>query len=225
MSGTREAELTKLLENTFRHVNIALVNELAMFAADLDIDVWEADRRRRRPNPSASCASPRARASAATACRSIRATCRGSVERTLGQPFRFVELANDVNEHMPDYVVRRLMLALNRRGEPVNGSRVLLLGLAYKRNTGDARESPATVIAELLLALGADVRAADPHVDRRQVDERVALVEASDDEVAAADLVLLITDHDSFDLDRIVARASFVLDTRHRGPADHVEYL
>ena len=70
------------------------------------------------------------------------------VRRSLGQPFRFVELANDVNEHMPDYVVRRLILAFNRMGRPVNGSRVLLLGLAYKRNTGDAREAPGTVIAQ-----------------------------------------------------------------------------
>ena len=81
-----------------------------------------------------------------------------------GQTFRFVELANDVNEHMPDYVVRRLVVALNERGRPVKGRRILLLGLSYKRNTGDARETPASPIARQLLALGADVRRADPHV-------------------------------------------------------------
>ena len=86
------------------------------------------------------------------------------VRRSLGQPFRFVELANDVNEHMPDYVVRRLMLAFNRMGRTVNGSRILLLGLAYKRNTGDAREAPGTVIAQALAALGAEVRVVDPHL-------------------------------------------------------------
>ena len=75
-----------------------------------------------------------------------------------------MELANDVNEHMPDYVVRRLILALNRMGRAVNGSRVLLLGLAYKRNTGDAREAPGTVIAQSLTALGAEVRVVDPHL-------------------------------------------------------------
>ena len=78
------------------------------------------------------------------------------VRRSLGETFRFVELANDVNEHMPDYVVRRLMLAFNRMGRSINGSRVLILGLAYKRNTGDAREAPGTVIARSLVALGAD---------------------------------------------------------------------
>ena len=86
------------------------------------------------------------------------------MERALGKSFRFVELADDINRHMPDYVVHRLMMALNERGRPVKGARILLLGLAYKKNTGDARESPAVRVAELLLALGADVRAADPHV-------------------------------------------------------------
>src|SRR5438552_5464452 len=86
------------------------------------------------------------------------------VRRTLGRSFRFVELANDINDHMPDYVVRRLSVALNRRRQPVNGARILLLGLAYKRNTSDARESPALVVADRLLALGAEVRAADAHV-------------------------------------------------------------
>ena len=141
VSGTREAELTKLLENTFRHVNIALVNELAMFAADLGIDVWEAidaastkpfGYLRFTPGPGVG-----------GHCLPIDPSYLSwKVRRSLGQPFRFVELANDVNDHMPDYVVRRLMLALNRRGRAVNGSRILLLGLAYKRNTGDAREAP-----------------------------------------------------------------------------------
>ena len=102
-----EAELTKLLENTFRHVNIALVNELAMFAGDLGIDVWEVDRRGVDEAVRVHAVLPRSRASAATACRSTRATSRGGCAESLGHSFRFVELANDVNEHMPDYVVRR----------------------------------------------------------------------------------------------------------------------
>ena len=225
VANCRIAELTKLLENTYRHINIALVNELAIYAADLDIDLWEAVEAASSkpfgfmpfyPGPGVG-----------GHCLPVDPSYLSwRVERSLGRQFRFVELANDVNEHMPDYVVQRALLAMNRSGRALNGARVLVLGLAYKRNTGDAREAPATVILEKLLALGAEVRACDPHIDRRQVDERVALVDASDEEVAAADLVLLITDHDSFDLDRIVARASFVLDTRHRVPrADHVEYL
>ncbi len=218
VSGTREAELTKLLENTFRHVNIALVNELAMFAADLEIDVWEAidaastkpfGYLRFTPGPGVG-----------GHCLPIDPSYLSwKVRRSLGQPFRFVELANDVNEHMPDYVVRRLMLALNRMGRSVNGSRILILGLAYKRNTGDAREAPGTVIARSLVALGADLVVADPHL----VGDTLAfpLVEVTADELTAADAVVLVTDHDAFDYDLIEKYARYVLDTRNRldGPA------
>ena len=222
VSGTREAELTKLLENTFRHVNIALVNELAMFAADLGIDVWEAidaastkpfGYLRFTPGPGVG-----------GHCLPIDPSYLSwKVRRSLGQPFRFVELANDVNEHMPDYVVRRLMLALNERGLAVRGSRVLLLGLAYKRNTGDAREAPGTIIARSLVALGADLRVADPHL----ADDTLAfpLVQVTPDEVAAADAVLLVTDHDAFDYDLVLAHARYVLDTRNRLDGPSVERL
>ena len=115
----------------------------------------------------------------ATACPSTRRTCRGRSERTLGQTFRFVELANDVNEHMPDYVVRRLMVALNQRRQAVKGSRILLLGLAYKNNTGDARESPARRVAELLNDLGADLQLCDGHVMPWQVPSYLEHVDFS----------------------------------------------
>jgi UDP-N-acetyl-D-glucosamine dehydrogenase len=222
VSGTREAELTKLLENTFRHVNIALVNELAMFAADLGIDVWEAidaastkpfGYMRFTPGPGVG-----------GHCLPIDPSYLSwKVRRSLGQPFRFVELANDVNEHMPDYVVRRLMLAFNRMGRAVNGSRVLILGLAYKRNTGDAREAPGTVIARSLVALGADLRVADPHL----VGDTLAfpLVEATAEELAGADAVVLVTDHDAFDYDLVEKHARYVLDTRNRLDGPSVERL
>ena len=165
VSGMSEAELCKLVENTFRHVNIALVNELAMFANDLDIDIWEAiDAAATKPfgfmrfSPGPGVGGH---------CLPIDPSYLSwRVRRALGQSFRFVELANDVNAHMPDYLVRRLVEALNRERKPVNGSRILLLGLAYKRNTGDARESPAVVVARRLLTLGAEVRAADPSCGR-----------------------------------------------------------
>jgi UDP-N-acetyl-D-glucosamine dehydrogenase len=143
----------------------------------------------------------------------------------LGHSFRFVELANDVNDHMPDYVVRRLMVGLNRQQKALNGSRVLMLGLAYKANTSDARESPSVVVAERLLAMGAEVRAADPHVVEGHVDTRITRVEATAAEVAAADAVLLLTDHDVFDLDAIASNARYLLDTRRRTTGPHVEYL
>ena len=218
VSGTREAELTKLLENTFRHVNIALVNELAMFASDLDIDVWEAidaastkpfGYMRFTPGPGVG----------GHGLPIDPSYLSWKVRRSLGQPFRFVELANDVNEHMPDYVVRRLMLAFNRMGRSINGSRVLILGLAYKRNTGDAREAPGAVIARSLVALGADLRVADPHLAGDTL--AFPLVEANAEELEAADAVVLVTDHDAFDYDLVEAKARYVLDTRNRlaGPA------
>jgi UDP-N-acetyl-D-glucosamine dehydrogenase len=222
VSGTREAELTKLLENTFRHVNIALVNELAMFASDLGIDIWEAidaastkpfGYMRFTPGPGVG-----------GHCLPIDPSYLSwKVRRSLGLPFRFVELANDVNEHMPDYVVRRLTLALNEMGRSIKGSRVLLLGLAYKRNTGDAREAPGTVIARSLTALGADLRVADPHLSGDTL--AFPLVEASAEELAAADAVVLVTDHDAFDYDLVAAHARYVLDTRNRLDGPTVDRL
>ncbi|MDQ3898633.1 MAG: nucleotide sugar dehydrogenase [Actinomycetota bacterium] len=225
VSGCKEAELTKLLENTFRHVNIALVNELAMFAGDLGIDVWEAidaastkpfGYMRFTPGPGVG-----------GHCLPIDPSYLSwRVRRALGQPFRFVELANDVNDHMPDYVVRRLVVALNRRRQAVNGSRVLLLGLAYKRNTSDDRESPAVVVAERLLGLGAEVRVADPHVRQDHVHGPVVRVDVTEDELSSADAVILLTDHDAFDLEAVRAHARYVLDTRRRlPPGEGVEHL
>ena len=148
------------------------------------------------------------------------------VERALGQSFRFVELANDINSHMPDYVVRRLMMALNERGRPVNGSRILLLGLAYKKNTGDARESPAVRIAQLLNGMGAEVRAADPHVvEAGAVDAVVTRVEPTPEEISGADAVILLTDHDAFDVGTISSQASYLLDCRRAASGANVETL
>jgi UDP-N-acetyl-D-glucosamine dehydrogenase len=225
VSSPKEAELTKLLENTFRHVNIALVNELAIFAHDLGIDVWEAidaastkpfGYLRFTPGPGVG-----------GHCLPIDPSYLSwQVRRSLGRTFRFVELANDVNDHMPDYVVQRLMTALNERSLSVRGQRILLLGLAYKRNTGDARESPANGIAARLVALGADVMAADPYVIDTHVPQGVERVEPTPDVVASAAAVILLVDHDVFALDEIAAHASYVLDTRNRlTPAPHIERL
>jgi UDP-N-acetyl-D-glucosamine dehydrogenase len=225
VSDCRVAELAKLLENTFRHVNIALVNELAVFAHDLGIDIWEAigaasskpfGYLRFVPGPGVG-----------GHCLPIDPSYLSwRVQRTLGQSFRFVELANDINNHMPDYVVRRVVAALNERRKAVNGSTVLLLGLAYKKNSGDARESPARRIASLLLDMGADVRAADPHVvEDAAIDSRVTRVAATAGEIDAADAVVLLADHDVFDLDLVVAHAGYVLDTRHRLGGPTVEAL
>src|SRR5207248_1523941 len=222
VGSVKVAELTKLLENTFRHVNIALVNELAMFANDLGIDVWEAidaastkpfGYMRFTPGPGVG-----------GHCLPIDPSYLSwRVRRSLGHTFRFVELANDVNDHMPDYVVRRLIAALNRHRKAVNGSRILLLGLAYKRNTSDDRESPSHAVAQRLLALGADVRAVDPHVFEEHIDARVARVDLVPEEIQAADATVLLTDHDSFDLEAVRCHASLILDTRRRLTGPNVE--
>jgi UDP-N-acetyl-D-glucosamine dehydrogenase len=126
---------------------------------------------------------------------------------------------------MPAYVVRRLIQALNDREQPVRGRRVLLLGLAYKPNTGDARESPAVAVAERLAGLGAEVRAVDPHVDDDCIAPVIARAALTADEVAAADAVVLLTHHDDFDLDLVVRHARYVLDTRHCMAGAQVEHL
>jgi UDP-N-acetyl-D-glucosamine dehydrogenase len=137
-----------------------------------------------------------------------------------------VELANDINSHMPDYVVRRLLLALNQRGRAVKGSRILLLGLAYKKNTGDARESPAIRVAELLLRMGADVRAADPLVTETAViDPAVARVDATPEEIAAADIVVMLTEHDVFSAAEVSRHSRYVLDCRRVLSGPNVETL
>jgi UDP-N-acetyl-D-glucosamine dehydrogenase len=131
---------------------------------------------------------------------------------------------------MPDYVVARLVEGLNARRRAVNGSRVLLLGLAYKPNTGDVRESPSTRVAQRLAGLGARVRAADPWVPAAGADggwdgADVVRVEATTEELAAADAVLLLVDHEEFDYEAVARHSRYVLDCRHRIPGAGVDTL
>jgi len=224
VSGTREAELTKLLENTFRHVNIALVNELAMFSHDLGINIWEAidaastkpfGYMRFTPGPGVG-----------GHCLPVDPSYLSwQVKRSLGRTFRFVELANEVNEHMPEYVVARISAALNRRSMPVRGSKVLLLGLAYKGNTGDARESPSVPLSTNLLDLGADLRIADPHVHDRYVPEAAEQVQLDESQLEWADIIVFAVDHDAFDLDLIAGCGTHVIDCRNKLIGPDIEQL
>jgi UDP-N-acetyl-D-glucosamine dehydrogenase len=212
--GPKEAELTKLLENTFRHVNIALVNELAAFAAELGIDIWEVVEAasskpfgfmRFVPGPGVG-----------GHCLPIDPSYLAwRVERKLGRPFRFVALAKDINDHMPDYIVERLLLAFNERERAIKGSQILLLGIAYKRNTADCRESPALCVAQRLVTLGAIVHAVDPYLADDFDLLGVTRVELNIEELAAAAAVVVLTDHDAFDRELVLANAGFVFDTRH----------
>jgi UDP-N-acetyl-D-glucosamine dehydrogenase len=214
LQSTAEAELVKLLENTFRHVNIALVNELAMFARDLGVDIWNAidaastkpfGYMRFTPGPGVG-----------GHCLPIDPSYLSwKVRSQLGHQFRFVELANDVNEHMPDHVVSRVSLMLNDAERAVKGSKVLLLGLAYKAGTSDWRESPSVVVAERLAALGADLTACDPHIpDVDALGLKVPLVDFTPEALAEADAVVLLVDHAEFEPLVIAEHAQLVFDAK-----------
>ncbi|MEV4755981.1 nucleotide sugar dehydrogenase [Micromonospora sp. NPDC049559] len=224
VDSTRVAELTKLIENTFRQVNIALINELAVLSNELKINVWQAIDAAStkpfgfmpfRPGPGVG-----------GHCLPID-PCYLSwqVKRTLGRQFRFVELANDVNHGMPEHVVQRLMVGLNERGRALKGSRLLLIGLAYKRNTGDMRDSPAVDVATRLRGLGAEVRAVEPHAELHHIPAGVTVVNLTEHEVRAADAVVVVTDHDSLDYELLVRSARYVFDTRNRCSGRNVEHL
>jgi UDP-N-acetyl-D-glucosamine dehydrogenase len=224
VTSTRTAELTKLLENTFRHVNIALVNELAIFAGQLGVDVWEAVDAAStkpfgfmpfRPGPGVG-----------GHCLPIDPSYLSwQVKRELGHSFRFIELANDVNDRMPEHVVQRIVMGLNSRRKPVNGSRLLVLGLAYKKNVGDSRESPAILVAEALRKLGADVHAVEPYAEAGHMPAGIDLVDLTDAELAAADAIVVLTDHDVFDYERIAELGQYVFDTRNRCRGANVERI
>jgi UDP-N-acetyl-D-glucosamine dehydrogenase len=224
VSSTRAAELTKLLENTFRQVNIALVNEFALFARELGVDIWEVVRAAAtkpfgfmpfQPGPGVG-----------GHCLPVDPTYLSwHVQRATGHRFRFIELANDINEHMPDYVVRRVIEGLNRAGKAVSGSMVLLLGCAYKKNSSDARQAPATRVAQLLALLGASLGVVDDHVDVLPDEAAATRVKLTAGAVRAADAVVLLTDHDDVDYPLVQREARWILDCRHRLSGANVESL
>jgi nucleotide sugar dehydrogenase len=209
----REAEMAKLLENTYRHVNIALVNEMAVFCHELGIDLWDAIR----------CASTKPFGfqpfypgpGVGGHCIPIDPNYLSYKVRTLGYPFRFVELAQEINSRMPGYVVDRAAELLNRHAKPLNGANVLLLGVTYKKDIADQRESPARPIARRLLARGAVLSYADPHVPDWAIDGRdVRRVTDLDTEIVTADVVILLQDHSEYDLEQLAASSKLFLDTR-----------
>jgi UDP-N-acetyl-D-glucosamine dehydrogenase len=222
--SAREAEMAKLLENTYRHVNIALVNEMAVFCHELGIDLWDAIRcaatkpfgfQAFHPGPGVG-----------GHCIPIDPNYLGYKVRTLGYPFRFVELAQEINSRMPAYVVDRAVEMLNGAAKPLNGARVLLLGVTYKKDVADQRESPVKVIGGKLRARGAELMYHDPHVAQWSVGgQPVPRADDLDAEVAAADLVILLQDHSAYDLDQISRSARLVLDTRGRVAGSHIARL
>jgi len=212
--GAREAETAKLLENTYRHVNIALVNEMARFCHDLGIDLWDVIN------------------AASTKPFGFQAFYPGpgvgghcipidpnylsyEVQRKLGYPFKFVELAESINDSMPAYVVDRIQDALNDVSKPLKGSKVLVLGVTYKADIADQRESPARPVAELLVEKGAELSFHDPRVTNWHTDAGdFEVVPDLDSAIDGADIVVLLQSHREYDIDALAEASKVFFDTR-----------
>jgi UDP-N-acetyl-D-glucosamine dehydrogenase len=228
VSSARVAEASKLTENIFRAVNIALVNELKMVYDRMGVDVWEVlDAASTKPfgfmrfNPGPGWGGH---------CIPLDPFYLAWKAREYGASTRFVELAGEVNVRMPEYVVEKLMLALNDRGRALKAARVLVLGIAYKKDIDDPRESPAFEVIEELLALGAEVSYHDPHIPvaprmRSWPDlPPMRSVDLSAAALAASDAVVIVTDHSAVDYALVVEHAPLVVDTRgvYRDPRPNV---
>jgi UDP-N-acetyl-D-glucosamine dehydrogenase len=213
-SSPREAEMAKLIENTFRQVNIALVNELAILARELGVDIWEALQAAATkpfgympfwPGPGVG-----------GHCISIDPSYLSwRAGQQLGYRIRFIEHANEVNNRMPDYVVARLGEALNDAGKPIRGSRILAVGVTYKPGVDDRRESPSLTVLERLYRRGAVVAYHDPFVPRLGVNShQLTSLPLTEENVAMQDAVVILTPHPRIDYRMLVRTAPLVFDTR-----------
>ena len=214
ISSTQAAEMVKLLENTFRAVNIALVNEVAIMCDKLGIDVWEVIEAaatkpygfmKFTPGPGVG-----------GHCIPLDPFYLSWKMKTLNYNARFIQLAGEINSDMPRYWVEKVVDALNGAGKPLKNSRVLVLGVAYKKDIDDLRESPALDIIELLRAKGADVRYHDPYVPVISHNGHdLACEPVLDVALDTADCVVIVTDHSVYDWSAVLAKAKLVVDTRH----------
>lgn len=223
------AEASKLLENIYRAVNIALVNEMKVVLGAMGIDVWKVIEASKTkpfgfqafyPGPGLG-----------GHCIPIDPYYLTWKARGVGMNTRFIELAGEVNRSMPGHVIETLARALNERGKPVKGARVLVLGLAYKPNVDDTRESPSFELIWRLRELGADVAYNDPHIpdmpSKRDYDLSMSSVQLTPETLESSDCVLIATDHDAYDWDEIARHASLIVDARGacrylQGPRDHI---
>ena len=196
VSGTKEAEMVKLLENTYRHVNIALINELAILCNMLEIDIWEVVNAAKtkpfgfesfRPGPGVG-----------GHCIPVDPNYLSFKTRQIGKPVRFVELAQEINNSMPSYVVSRLLEKMNALEKPFKNSNILILGVAYKKDIGDIRESPAIGIIENLYERGVKVKYFDPFVESINVNGQDVDKEDSLNNINEYDLILVHTSHTEF---------------------------
>ena len=214
VSSPRVAEMEKLLENIFRIVNISLVNELALLCERMGLDIWEVIEAAKTkpfgfmafyPGPGLG-----------GHCIPLDPFYLSWKAKEFGFTTRFIELAGEINDAMPAHVVERAMELLNEQGKPLRGSKVLLLGLAYKRDVDDLRESPALKIARLLLQRGAVLAYHDPYIPEVQLDGKTyRSLELSPESVRPQDLVIITTDHSNVDYALVVEHAGLIYDTRN----------
>ncbi len=228
VSGSKVAEMVKLLENTYRGVNVAMVNELALMCDKLGVDVWEVvDAAATKPYGfQAFYPGP----GLGGHCIPVDPFYLAWKARLHGFEPRFIDLAGRVNASMPEYVVRRVADILNDAEKALRGSTVHVLGVAYKRDVSDVRESPALTIIDLLRAKGAEVSYTDPHVPRIRPGEAEALgsIPLEQCDLASFDCVLIVTDHSAFPWERVAGEAGAVLDTRNAlrdCDGDHIHKL
>ena len=223
-TGLREAEFAKLLENTYRHVNIALMNEMAVFCHELGIDLWAAITAAEtkpfgfqafRPGPGVG-----------GHCIPIDPNYLSWVARSVGFRLRFVELAQEVSERMPAYVARRVQDALNRSGKAVNGAHIVLAGVTYKPNVRDHRETPARPLALHLIGMGGRVSYIDPMVDGFEVGGRgLERISELSEAIQVADVLVVLQAHDEFINSTILNSARCIFDTSGRLAGPNVELL
>ena len=213
VSSTRSAEMVKLLENTFRSVNIGLVNEVALMCDRLGVDVWEViDAAATKPfgfmpfYPGPGLGGH---------CIPIDPFYLSWKMKTLNYRARFIELAGEINSAMPYYVVNKIQDALNERQKSVKGSRILILGMSYKKDNDDIRESPGLDILRILEQKGAQVIYHDPLVAELEMDGKTHRSVNFADALGSTDCAVIVTEHSSFDIETIVAQAPLVIDTRN----------
>jgi UDP-N-acetyl-D-glucosamine dehydrogenase len=214
VSSARVGETAKLFENTFRHVNIALVNELAMLCHELDIDIWEVlDAAATKPfgfmafQPGPGIGGH---------CIPLDpAYLSWKIRRESGRRFGLLDLAEDINDRMPEHVAARVAEILNGNGRAMKSAKVLVLGVAYKPDVGDVRESPALRAMLAMLKRGADVMFHDPYVERVPLNGGTLDRTEMDEGVRSADIVVLLTPHSTYDLQALAERAKLIFDTRN----------
>ena len=214
VSSTRVAEMVKLMENTFRMINIALANEMALMCDHMNIDVWEVIEAAATkpfgfmpfyPGPGLG-----------GHCIPVDPLYLSWKTKQTGHEARLIDLAAQINIQMPRFVVDKVQAALNDRAKPVKGSRIHIVGVAYKRDVSDVRESPALDIIKLLAERGGEVSYTDPLVPRIEIESRVLESRPLDTMAKTADCVLVVADHSSIDYDRLLADADLLVDTSNR---------